>query len=132
MDAPRRHLFMVVHAYYPLAEPRVEREAKAARDAGIGVEVVCLRAPGEWRRETAVRGPDRRELVRDRVPEEKVDVVMNSAGERLIERVADDVRGRHGDDKPFTLAYHGTITEWYGVDLVIEALARLSSDLPDA
>src|SRR2546423_877343 len=38
---------MVVHAYYPIGEPRVEREAKAARDAGYAVEVLCLRSDGE-------------------------------------------------------------------------------------
>ncbi|MCB2180233.1 glycosyltransferase family 4 protein [bacterium] len=34
---------MVVHAYYPLAETRVEREALALIDAGIEVDVICLR-----------------------------------------------------------------------------------------
>jgi glycosyltransferase involved in cell wall biosynthesis len=38
---------MVVHAYYPLGEPRVQREAGAARDAGFEVTVLCLRADGE-------------------------------------------------------------------------------------
>src|SRR4051794_9704471 len=47
---PRR-ITMVVHAYYPLGEPRVEREAKAARDAGHAVEVLCLRGPDEPQRE---------------------------------------------------------------------------------
>ena len=34
---------MVVHAYYPLMETRVEREALALRDHGIEVDVICLR-----------------------------------------------------------------------------------------
>jgi glycosyltransferase involved in cell wall biosynthesis len=38
---------MVVHAYYPLGETRVEREALALRDQGLSVEVICLRKPGE-------------------------------------------------------------------------------------
>ena len=38
---------MVVHASYPLAEPRVQREALAARDAGWQVHVVSLRRRGE-------------------------------------------------------------------------------------
>jgi glycosyltransferase involved in cell wall biosynthesis len=42
----RRHC-MVVHAYYPLGETRVERQALALRDAGVAVDVVCLRKPGE-------------------------------------------------------------------------------------
>ena len=38
---------MVVHAYYPLGEPRVQREARAAAEAGCEVTVLCLRGPGE-------------------------------------------------------------------------------------
>ena len=40
---------MVVHAYYPLGETRVEREALALRDRGVEVDVVCLRKPGQPR-----------------------------------------------------------------------------------
>jgi glycosyltransferase involved in cell wall biosynthesis len=42
----RRHC-MVVHAYYPVTETRVEREAKALLDEGIEVDVICLRQPHE-------------------------------------------------------------------------------------
>lgn len=42
---------MVVYAYYPLAETRVQREAEALADAGYAVDVVCLRRPGESARE---------------------------------------------------------------------------------
>jgi glycosyltransferase involved in cell wall biosynthesis len=40
-------LCMVVHGPYPLGEPRVEREAAAARDAGWDVEVLATRRTGE-------------------------------------------------------------------------------------
>jgi hypothetical protein len=43
---------MVVHAYYPLGEIRVQREAKALIDAGFEVDVVCLRRPDEPARDT--------------------------------------------------------------------------------
>lgn len=36
---------MVVHAYYPMGETRVEREAKALLAQGIEVDIICLRAP---------------------------------------------------------------------------------------
>jgi len=42
----RRHC-MVVHAYYPLGETRVEREAQALLAHGIEVDVICLRVPGQ-------------------------------------------------------------------------------------
>lgn len=38
---PKRHC-MIVHAYYPLGETRVEREAQALIQNGYEVEVVCL------------------------------------------------------------------------------------------
>ena len=38
---------MVVHAYYPLGETRVEREALALIDHGIEVDILCLRDEGE-------------------------------------------------------------------------------------
>jgi glycosyltransferase involved in cell wall biosynthesis len=38
---------MVVHAYYPLGETRVEREAHALIARGYEVDVICLRKEGE-------------------------------------------------------------------------------------
>jgi glycosyltransferase involved in cell wall biosynthesis len=43
---PKRHC-MVVHAHYPIGEPRVEREAQALIHRGFEVDVICLRLPGE-------------------------------------------------------------------------------------
>jgi glycosyltransferase involved in cell wall biosynthesis len=42
----RRHC-MVVHAYYPLGEVRVQREAEALIAQGYEVDIICLRTPGE-------------------------------------------------------------------------------------
>ena len=41
---------MIVHAYYPLGETRVQREAMALVDHDYDVHVICLRGPGERRR----------------------------------------------------------------------------------
>lgn len=38
---------MIVHAYYPIGETRVQREAAALVDAGFAVEVIALRDEGE-------------------------------------------------------------------------------------
>jgi glycosyltransferase involved in cell wall biosynthesis len=50
---PKRHC-MVVHAFYPLAETRVQRQAEALVDHGYEVDVICLRlaadAPEECHR----------------------------------------------------------------------------------
>ncbi|MAT97554.1 MAG: glycosyltransferase WbuB [Anaerolineaceae bacterium] len=45
-NKPKRHC-MIVHAYYPVGETRVQREALALIDAGYAVDVICLREPGE-------------------------------------------------------------------------------------
>jgi glycosyltransferase involved in cell wall biosynthesis len=45
-DSPKRHC-MVVHAYYPHNETRVEREAHVLRDRGYQVDVICLRDENE-------------------------------------------------------------------------------------
>jgi glycosyltransferase involved in cell wall biosynthesis len=42
----RRHC-MIVHNRYPEREPRVERQALGLTEAGIDVDVICLRQPGE-------------------------------------------------------------------------------------
>jgi glycosyltransferase involved in cell wall biosynthesis len=38
---------MVVHAYYPFTETRVQRQAETLVDAGYAVDVICLRDRGE-------------------------------------------------------------------------------------
>lgn len=38
---------MVVHNYYPIGEPRVQRQAEALAEAGAEVDVICLRRPDE-------------------------------------------------------------------------------------
>src|SRR5262245_21962776 len=47
-----RRLCMVVHGPYPVGEPRVEREALAARAAGWAVDVLAMRRPGEASEQT--------------------------------------------------------------------------------
>lgn len=48
IEAQGRHC-MVVHAYYPLMETRVQRQALALRDHGIEVDIICLRYDQEPR-----------------------------------------------------------------------------------
>jgi glycosyltransferase involved in cell wall biosynthesis len=49
-DKAQRHC-MVVHAYYPLGETRVQREAEALTENGIRVDLICLRGQGQPARE---------------------------------------------------------------------------------
>jgi glycosyltransferase involved in cell wall biosynthesis len=233
---------MVVHAYFPLNEPRVQREARAARAAGFDVTVLSLRGKGEPRDQTldgirvrrvglrhrrgagiarvmfeylafcafatlwlaarslrrpyeivhfhnppdflivaglfprargsklvldihdlsshmfaarvpgrlgavasrllvwiervacavadrviTVHEPYRRELVRHGVAAPKVHVVMNTVDEAVLER-ARAVDSFNLPSPGFTLAYHGTLTSWYGTDLIIDAVSALRSE----
>jgi glycosyltransferase involved in cell wall biosynthesis len=235
---------MVVHASYPLGEPRVQREAAAARDAGWDVDVISLRRPGEPEHEV-VEGADvwRLPVTHDRTasaprmaleylhfaalatarlarldrarrfdvihisnppdvlvvagvlprlrgarvildvhdltaemfawrfgsgratpivekllilqeqmsirlaqdvitvhdgcasvlrtrsvrPSQRLAIVMNSLDERLLADVP--AKSRNGWHAPIRLAYHGTLVQFYGVHVLIAALARLK-DLP--
>lgn len=241
---------MVVHAYYPIGEPRVEREAKAAAHAGYAVDVVCLTQAGEpcsetvdgievhrlpiahdrsagllgmgreylsfalrasvtvaalarrhrrafervvqvhappdfliiagilpkllgsrlvldihdlsshlyrsrfARRKMALRmanlvlvlieraacaiadevitvhEPYRAELISHGVRLSDVTVVMNAVDERLIKQVRARREPRRSSGA-FTIAYHGTITPSYGVDLIVEALPGIRELVPD-
>jgi glycosyltransferase involved in cell wall biosynthesis len=47
VGSSRQRHCMVVHNYYPLGEPRVEREALALANHGYAVDVICLQREGE-------------------------------------------------------------------------------------
>jgi glycosyltransferase involved in cell wall biosynthesis len=72
-----------------------------------------------------VHEPYKEELARRGVPSEKISVVLNTVPEDLLPN--GDVT-RSGDG--FRVVYHGTITPHYGVETLVEALARASEDIP--
>jgi glycosyltransferase involved in cell wall biosynthesis len=245
-SSERRRHAMVVHAYYPIGETRVQREAEALVARGWEVDVLCLRRPGEARREQldgirihrlpvrrhprhgmlvqlieylafaaaallALSGrqlrrdydsvqvhnpPDLLVLcalvpklmgvpvildVHDLTPElfasrrassatgalvravtlqerlacrfadhvitvtdgwrdrliargvapGKVSVTMNVADTRLFTRDPGSRDDERAGDGSFNVVYHGTLTERYGVDVLLEAVAKLLPELPD-
>jgi glycosyltransferase involved in cell wall biosynthesis len=73
-----------------------------------------------------VHEPYRSELIERGVPPEKLTVVMNSLDDRLL-----PTGPRHRDGSTFRVVYHGTVTPHYGVPLIIEAAARVASEIPD-
>jgi glycosyltransferase involved in cell wall biosynthesis len=78
-------------------------------------------------RVVTVHEPYRDELVANGVDPAKIAIVMNSPDEGEIELAA---KSPAGDSDAFVIAYHGTITHWYGVDLVVRAIARLDHRIP--
>jgi glycosyltransferase involved in cell wall biosynthesis len=236
---------MIVHSYYPVGEPRAEREALAAVEAGYDVDVICLRRSGEPEVERAegitsirlpvqhvrsssarrsiteytafalratvavlklhrrkgidvvyvhgppdfliaaaiiprllgsrvvldihdlspdmfharfgrrrfagvverglrlveraacavahrvvtVHDPYRRELVAHGVSPDKIAVVMNSPDLEAVKRAR--AAAAPSETHEFTVSYHGTINAWYGVDLIVEAVAQLEERVPE-
>jgi glycosyltransferase involved in cell wall biosynthesis len=88
----------------------VERGAAAVADAVV-----------------TVHEPYRRELAAHGVPPDKITVVMNSLDEALLPQ---EPRGPVGE--AFRVVYHGTVTPHYGVDLLLDAFASISVELPHA
>jgi len=66
-------------------------------------------------------------------PASKVTVVMNSPDERIFGlRPAPDHTLQGDVNKPFVIMYHGSLVERNGLDLAIDALARVRQFLPNA
>jgi glycosyltransferase involved in cell wall biosynthesis len=245
--AHRARVCMIVHSHYPVGEPRAEREARAAVEAGYAVDVICLRRPHEPAFETVdgigvirlpvqhVRGrtaiqtvaeyggfaaraalavlrirrsaainvvyvhappdfliiaallprllgsgvvldvhdlsphmfqaryggrpfsaiagralglveraacaladrivtvhaPYRDELMVSGVPARKIAVVMNAPAPEAVARAKATLARRRHEHNSFVVAYHGTITRWYGVDILVEAIGSLKTRIPE-
>jgi glycosyltransferase involved in cell wall biosynthesis len=74
-----------------------------------------------------VHDPYRRALEARWVPAGKITVVLNSLDERLVPVTASAKDETIG----FRVVYHGTITPYWGVVLLIEAAAQIVDDVPD-
>ncbi len=67
-------------------------------------------------------------------PAEKVGVIMNTPDERIFQfQPAGDSRAlTKAEPKPFVIMYHGSLVERNGLDVAVEALARLRTTVPNA
>jgi len=66
-------------------------------------------------------------LVGMKIPASKITVILNVPDEDVFHRYGD---GQTGKDGVFRLVQHGTMTENYGIQVVIEALSALDPSLP--
>lgn len=120
-----------IHDLSPLMyDARYKGGRRAVLRAIIAVErAACRFADGV----ITVHEPYVQELVSHGVDAGKITVVMNMPDERLIEAAheraaaASDGRGADG----WTAIYHGTITEWYGVPLLVRAAALAKDTIPN-
>lgn len=69
----------------------------------------------------------RQALIRRGVPASKTSVVMNLPDEAIFDRSTHSWSLRTGDE--FRLVYHGAIPARYGLDLVLDAVARLKDEI---
>jgi len=113
------HLFNARFAGSRLARP-VERILRAVERGACSVADRVI----------TVHDPYRDELAANGVPSEKITVVMNAPTSEAVDlaRTA-AANGQHSGS--FVVAYHGTLTHWYGVDLLVEAIALLEDRLPE-
>jgi glycosyltransferase involved in cell wall biosynthesis len=74
-----------------------------------------------------VHEPYRQVLSARSVPASKVTVVMNSLDESLLPQAP---APREGSD--FRVFYHGTVTAWYGLELLVDAFVSILPALPHA
>lgn len=65
-------------------------------------------------------------------PKQKIRVVMNSPDERRLSYRAARSYSRPGSDVPFAIMYHGSLVERNGLELAVDALARLRESVPRA
>lgn len=111
------HMFDVRFAGSPLARPIRRVLRLIERGAALLAQEVIT-----------VHDPYRDELVANGVARHKISVVMNTPDESAV------ARARAGAARPkegFVVAYHGTVTYWYGVDIFVGALGRLAKTIPD-
>jgi glycosyltransferase involved in cell wall biosynthesis len=73
-----------------------------------------------------VHEPYAREL-RERGARRGVSVVMNSVDPDVLPSTNGEVSERPG----FRVVYHGTVTPWYGVDLIVDAAEAVAPEIPD-
>lgn len=67
-------------------------------------------------------------------PPEKIAVVMNSPDPAILpfRMPKPDVLTNRADDKPFVIMYHGSLVERNGLDIALDALARVRNEIPRA
>jgi len=65
-------------------------------------------------------------------PSAKISVVMNTPDETVFKRVPPEINMRqpHDGQTRFIIMYHGTLVERNGVDLAVDALAKIQTSVP--
>lgn len=76
-----------------------------------------------------VSEPWRQTLIKRGTPADKISVVMNVAGEKF--RAGAIKVKKPATNRRFHILYHGTLTERYGLDLALQAIAKVRHKIPE-
>jgi glycosyltransferase involved in cell wall biosynthesis len=71
----------------------------------------------------------RQSLVKRGVPAHKTGVLMNLADPNIF-TIPPNYQHQFADTSRFSIIYHGVLTQRYGLDLVLEAIAQLKDEIP--
>jgi len=72
----------------------------------------------------------RRKLLERRKVKTPISVILNVPDEGVFPLSVRNANRTHSNDGPFTIVHHGTITENYGIQTVIEAVSLLRKQIP--
>jgi glycosyltransferase involved in cell wall biosynthesis len=101
-------------------------DGRTARIGGTLLRAIERRAAAFADSVITVHEPYRRELVARGVDGEKITVVMNSVDERILPSTAPST-----EHAGFRIVYHGTVTQSYGLNIVVDAVAEIASTVSD-
>jgi glycosyltransferase involved in cell wall biosynthesis len=122
---------MLVHCYYP-QDIRVRREAEALVEAGFGVHVICLRAPGKSGRflqpsRESINGVHvcrlpiaRRRGTAVRYLFEYMSLIILGAWKLIVIHLKNPFMAVHIHNMPDALILAGLIPKWTGAKLVLD------------
>jgi glycosyltransferase involved in cell wall biosynthesis len=72
----------------------------------------------------------RQALIERGTPAHKISVVMNVADDRLFHRGVKEDYDSQAKSEGFQLVYHGTQTYRYGLDILLQAVAQIRTEIP--
>ena len=115
--------------------PELMRTIFGLKENSLGVRVI------RWLEKWSLARADRvitvniafRRLFTDRgCPDDKIGIVMNAPDDRIFPYREATLNPRRMAGEPFVVMYHGSLVERNGLELAIDALARLRSTMPEA
>lgn len=76
--------------------------------------------------------PSARRISESGVPLAHIGIMMNPPDGEVLDRVLAAPQSPRDSKDGFVIAYHGTVTHWYGIDLIVDAMDEVREDLPQA